>query len=114
MIISRNKLRLHRKKRVRAKISKKAEKIRLTVFRSLKSFYAQAISDQDGQTVAFANLKELKAKNDKEGAAQVGKAIAEKCQAKKITEVVFDRSGYKYHGKVKAFADGAREGGLKF
>ncbi len=114
MKTSKNNLRLHRKKRVRAKISKGVSKIRLTVFRSLKGFYAQAIDDQTGRTMAFCSLTELKAKNDIKGASLVGKAIAEKCQAEKITEVVFDRSGYKYHGKVKAFADGAREAGLKF
>ena len=100
---------------MRAKIAKRAQKIRLTVFRSLTGFYAQAIDDETGQTIASSNLKEAKAKkNDLAGAALVGKDIAGKIQLKKITEIAFDRSGYKYHGKVKAFADGAREGGLKF
>ncbi len=114
MKISKNELRLHRKKRVRAKIAKGTQKVRLTIFRSLKVFYAQAINDESGQTLVAANTIEAKAKNDIAGAAKVGKLIAEKCQKKKIAEVVFDRSGYKYHGKAKAFADGAREGGLKF
>jgi len=114
MTISRNELRLHRKKRIRAKISKGANKIRLTVFRSLTGFYAQAIDDETGKTLVSSNSKVAKAKNDIEGAGLVGKDIAKKAIAKKITEVAFDRSGYKYHGKVKAFADGAREGGLKF
>ncbi len=114
MTISRNKLRLHRKKRIRAKITAGAEKIRLTVFRSLTGFYAQAIDDATGKTLAASNSKAAKARNDIEGAGKVGKDIAEKCLAKKITAVAFDRSGYKYHGKVKAFAEGAREGGLKF
>jgi large subunit ribosomal protein L18 len=114
MMISRNKLRLHRKKRIRAKIAKGGEKIRLTVFRSLTGFYAQAIDDATGKTLVASNSKMAKAKNDIEGAGLVGKDIAKKCVAKKITEVAFDRSGYKYHGKAKAFAEGAREGGLKF
>lgn len=113
MKISRNKLRLHRKKRVRAKIAG-SKKIRLAVFRSLKNFYAQAIDDVTGKTLVSANLAQAKAKNDVEGAAKVGKIFAEKCLKAKIGEVVFDRSGYRYHGKVKAFAEGARTGGLKF
>lgn len=111
---NRNKLRLHRKKRIRAKISNGDGKIRLTVFRSLTGFYAQAIDDLTGRTLAASSSKEAKVRNDIEGAGEVGKHIAEKCIAKKITEVAYDRSGYKYHGKVKAFADGARAGGLKF
>ncbi len=114
MKINRNKLRLHRKKRVRAKISKGTEKIRLTVFRSLTGFYAQAIDDQTGRTLVFSNSKVAAAKNDIAGAGLVGQDMAKKCIAKKLTTVAFDRSGYKYHGKVKAFADGARVGGLKF
>lgn len=88
--------------------------MRLTVFRSLTSFYAQAIDDATGRTLVSSNSKVAKAKNDIEGAGLVGQDIAKKAQAKKITAVAFDRSGYKYHGKVKAFADGARAGGLKF
>lgn len=111
---NRNKLRLHRKKRVRAKIAKGGEKVRLSVFRSLTGFYAQVIDDETGKTLVASNSKIAKVKNDIEGAGLVGKDIATKCIEKGITTVAFDRSGYKYHGKVKACADGAREGGLKF
>lgn len=112
--ISRNKLRLRRKKRVSAKIKGTAEKPRLAVFRSLHGMYAQAINDDKGATLVSASTKEAKTKNNIEGANKIGKLIAKKCLDKKIMKVVFDRAGYKYHGKVKALADGAREGGLKF
>jgi large subunit ribosomal protein L18 len=112
--ISQNKLRLHRKKRVRAKISGTASMPRLSVFRSLLSMSAQVIDDTKGKTLAVANTKEAKVKNDVAGAKEVGMLVAKKCIEQKITQVVFDRSGYRYHGKVKALAEGAREGGLKF
>ena len=113
-IISRNKLRLQRKKRIRAKVSGTAKVPRLCVFRSLKGIYAQAINDEKGVIIVSSKIKDAKAKNDIEGAKKVGLDIAKKCLEKKIAQVVFDRSGYKYHGKIKALADGAREGGLKF
>jgi large subunit ribosomal protein L18 len=113
--ISSNSGRLQRKRRVRAKISGTQEKPRLAVFKSLKGIYVQAIDDVAGKTLASANLTEIKkAKNTVEGAKEVGKLIAEKCIAAKITAVTYDRAGYRYHGKVKALAEGAREGGLKF
>ncbi len=112
--ISRNKSRLQRKRRVRAKISGTSEKPRLAVFRSLKEIYVQVIDDAEGATLVSASLKEIKAKNDVDGAKKVGALAAKKCLDKKIETVVFDRAGYKYHGKIKALADGAREGGLKF
>lgn len=105
---------MHRKKRVRAKISGTAKRPRLCVFKSLRKIEVQVINDVKGNTLVFADSKEAKAKNDISGAKEVGKLIAKKCLAKKISEVVFDRAGYKYHGKVKALAEGAREGGLKF
>ena len=114
MKISRNKLRLHRAKRVRAKIKGTLEKPRLSVFKSLKGLYAQVIDDQAGRTLVSIRVKEAKADNNIEGAMKLGKALAKKCAEKKITKAVFDRSGYKYHGKIKAIAEGAREGGLKF
>ncbi|MCK9378713.1 MAG: 50S ribosomal protein L18 [Candidatus Moranbacteria bacterium] len=110
-------LRYQRGKRVRAKISGTAERPRLSVFRSLRGVYAQAIDDVNGKTVASSNWKEASKttkKNDIERAKEVGKLLADKCIKLKITEAVFDRNGYKYHGKVKAMAEGAREGGLKF
>jgi large subunit ribosomal protein L18 len=110
--------RYRRHKRIRAKISGTAKIPRLCVFRSAKHIYAQLIDDMRGRTIAAAsdlelkNSKELKTKKAK--AFQVGKLIAEKAKAKKIKKIVFDRAGYQYHGRVKALAEGAREGGLKF
>ena len=106
--------RIRRKKRIRGKISGTKSKPRLCVFRSNKEVYAQVIDDNSGKTLFCANLKEVKGKNNIEGASKVGKLIAKKCKEGKIAQIVFDRGGYKYHGKVKALAEGAREGGLKF
>lgn len=115
MKTSRNNLRIHRKRRIKAKIKGVAKKPRLCVFRSLKSISAQVIDDTKGMTLVFASPKEIKnAKSNLEGSKKVGELIAKKCAEKNITEVVFDRSGYKYHGNVKALAEGARTGGLKF
>lgn len=114
MKISRNKLRLHRKRRIKAKVFGTAKKPRLAVFKSLKKISVQLIDDSKNKTLAYADNKMAKAKNDILGAKEVGKFIAKKGQEKKIKEAVFDRAGYKYHGKVKAVADGAREGGLIF
>lgn len=111
---SKNNLRLQRKKRIRAKVIGTAKKPRLCISKSLRIISAQVIDDTRGNTLVQADSKSVKAKNDIAGAAEVGKAIAKKCLAKKIKAIVFDRAGYKYHGKVKAVADGAREGGLKF
>lgn len=107
--------RIQRKRRVRAKISGTAERPRLAVFKSLKSIYVQVINDDAGKTLASAKLTEIaKAKNTVDGAKEVGKLVAKKCKEAKIENVVFDRAGYQYHGKIKALADGAREGGLQF
>ena len=103
------------KARIRGKISGTAQRPRMTVFRSNKQIYVQLIDDLEGKTLAAASSKGLEANGTKcEIAAQVGKAIAEKAQAAGISEVVFDRNGYLYHGRVKALADAAREAGLKF
>jgi large subunit ribosomal protein L18 len=110
----RNQVRLHRKRRIRAKISGTTEVPRLSVFRSLRNISVQVIDDVAGKTIVAASLFEIKGKNTVLGAKEVGKLVAEKCKSAKIGKVVFDRSGYKYHGKVKAVADGAREAGLKF
>ncbi len=112
--ISRNKLRLHRKRRIKAKVKGSSERPRLAVFKSLKNLNVQIIDDVSGKTLVFDNLKEAKAKNDAEGAKKLGQSIAKKCFERKIIKVVFDRGGYKYHGKIKALAEGARDGGLKF
>ena len=103
------------KARIRGKISGTAQRPRMTVFRSNKQIYVQLIDDLEGKTLAAASSKGLEAGGTKcEIAAQVGKAIAEKAQAAGISEVVFDRNGYLFHGRVKSLADAAREGGLKF
>lgn len=112
--LSRNQIRLHRKRRIRAKISGTLEMPRLAVFRSLRNVSVQVIDDIAGKTLISANLNDTKGKNSVEGAKELGKVIAEKCKTRKIESVVFDRSGYKYHGKIKAVAEGAREAGLKF
>ena len=112
-----NKARLQRHKRVRAKISGTAERPRLDVFKSAKNIYAQVIDDVAGVTLVSASTLEKDFEGNggnKEAARLVGKKIAEKAAAKGITEVVFDRGGYLYHGRVSELADGAREGGLKF
>jgi len=99
--------RKRRHKRVRAKIKGTSDVPRLCVFRSSKYIYAQIIDDEKGKTLAAVSGKFA-------SAAQIGKSIAKKAIEKDIEKVVFDRGGYKYHGRVKALADGAREAGLKF
>ena len=99
--------------RVRAKISGTAKRPRLSVFRSNKHIYVQLIDDDKGKTLVAVSDKGIKAKGV-ELSKKIGKLTAEKAKEKKITKVVFDRGGYKYHGNVKAVADGAREEGLKF
>lgn len=117
---SRNQARLHRHKRVRKNIFGVAEKPRLCVFRSLNDIYAQIIDDEKGVTLVASSsidhdLRKKVAKlNKTEQAVAVGKNLAERAKAKKITQVVFDRGGYQYMGRVKALADAAREAGLKF
>ncbi len=112
---SRNSRRLHRARRIRAKISGTASVPRLRVFRSLQSMSVQLIDDENQTTLASAKLSDVKgAKNNVEGAKKIGEMIAKKASDKKVTEIVFDRAGYKYHGKVKAIAEGARAAGLKF
>ncbi len=106
-----------RQTRIRAKAKGVLLKPRLTVFRSNKYVYAQVIDDENGKTLVGAAEKELNLKEKlKKGerAKELGKLIAKKAIAKKIEAVVFDRGSYRYHGRVKAVADGAREGGLKF
>jgi large subunit ribosomal protein L18 len=106
--------RYERKRRVRAKISGTAECPRVAVFRSLKSVSVQMIDDEAGKTLAQANLRELgkKAENTVEGATAVGKLAAERLVALGVSRAVFDRAGYKYHGKVKAIAESMRENGI--
>src|SRR5581483_4542836 len=106
--------RLKRRRRVRAKIRGSAERPRVSVFRSNRGIFVQLIDDESGRTLAAASWTEpeLKTLKPTEQAQRVGAALAERAKAAGISEVVFDRGGYKYHGRVKALADGAREGGL--
>jgi large subunit ribosomal protein L18 len=111
-----NKLRLKRHRRIRGKISGTAERPRLSIFRSNKNIYAQLIDDVAGVTLASASTldENVSDATKLEQAAAVGKAIAEAAKAKNISTVVFDRSGYLYHGRIQALADAARENGLDF
>lgn len=111
--------RIKRKERIRRKLSGTAERPRLTVYKSLKHIYAQLVDDTTGKTLAFASSlsKELKGQDEgdkKADAKRVGALVAQKAKAVKIEEVVFDRNGFPYHGRIAAVADGAREAGLKF
>jgi large subunit ribosomal protein L18 len=112
-----NKARLHRHTRVRGKVSGTAERPRLNVYRSLNHIYAQVIDDVNGVTLAAAASNEKDfgmTGGNKEAAKKVGMLIAERAAKAGISEVVFDRGGYVYHGRVQELAEGAREGGLKF
>jgi len=111
-------VRFKRKKRIRARLEGNTERPRLSVFRSNKHIYVQLVDDVKGHTLVAASSAEeaLKEKvgSSIEGAKTLGNLVAKRAMAKNITQVVFDRSGYLYHGRVKALADAAREGGLKF
>lgn len=109
-IARRNKI----KTRIRGKVSGTAERPRMTVFRSNKAIYVQLVDDLKGETLAAASSKGITEGTKVEIAAKVGELIAAKALAKQIAEVVFDRNGYLYHGRVKSLADAARKGGLKF
>ncbi|HRR75476.1 MAG: 50S ribosomal protein L18 [Ruminococcus sp.] len=112
-----NKARLKRHRRVRAKISGTPERPRLNVFRSSKHIYAQLIDDVNGVTLASASSMDKSFEGNggnADGARKVGEMIAKNAADKGISEVVFDRGGYLYHGRVQALAEGARENGLKF
>ncbi|MFN2395504.1 MAG: 50S ribosomal protein L18 [Bacteroidales bacterium] len=113
-----NNRRLKIKFRVRKRVLGSGEKLRLSVFRSNKQIYAQLINDDKGLTVIAASSREKafeeKKGNKTETAKEVGKLLAEKAKEAGIENVVFDRNGYLYHGRVKSLAEGAREGGLKF
>ncbi|WP_144283666.1 50S ribosomal protein L18 [Chryseobacterium echinoideorum] len=117
MALSKLEKRIRIKRRVRGKISGSSELPRLSVYKSNKEIYAQLINDKDGKTLVSASSREkgVDANGTKiEVSAAVGKAIAAKALAAGIENIVFDRNGFVYHGRVKALADGAREGGLKF
>lgn len=113
-------LRQRRHRRVRKRVIGTAERPRLTVFRSLKHFYAQVIDDFDGKTLAWASTKNgpgadgAKGKTGTDAAEVIGTVLAEAAKAAGVSKVAFDRGPYKYHGRVKAFAESARKGGLAF
>ena len=111
---TRTEKRLRRHLRVRNRVTGTAERPRLVVFRSLKHIYAQLVDDTANKTLA--TVSDLGVEQGKKGerAAEVGKLIAERAKTAGITRVVFDRAGYRYHGRIKAVADGARKGGLEF
>lgn len=114
---SRDYMRRVRHRRLRKHISGEAERPRLAVYRSLKHIYAQVIDDRAGHTLAAASTedKDLKGTSaNVEGAKKVGELLAKRAKEAGIENVVFDRGGYRYHGRVKSLAEGAREGGLKF
>lgn len=114
--INKNAQRKKRHFRIRSRIKGTASKPRLNVFRSNRQMYCQLIDDKEGKTLAAASTLELNDVNgaNKEGAKAVGELIAKRALDKKIEAVVFDRSGYLYHGRVKALAEAAREAGLDF
>ena len=108
--------RLKRRRRVRAKIRGSAERPRISVFRSNRGIFAQLVDDDSGRTLASVNWiePELRGLGPMEQATRAGGLLAERAKAAGVDSAVFDRGGYKYHGRVKALADGAREGGLAF
>src|SRR5438477_9702676 len=114
---SKNANRRHVHERIRKKILGTSQRPRLNVYRSLNHIYVQVVDDLNGKTLVSASTAESEGKKsggNVAAAKEIGKAIAERAKAKGITKVVFDRGGYIYHGRVKALADAAREGGLKF
>lgn len=113
---SKSKLRLRRKKRIRLKVKGTPARPRLSVFRSARHIYAQVIDDMSGITLASVNSfsKDDKRRANTDRCSELGKSLAQACKEKSIEKVVFDKNGYTYHGRVKALADGAREGGLLF
>jgi large subunit ribosomal protein L18 len=112
--MTKNEQRIRRHRRIRAKVSGTAERPRLAIFKSNTYFYAQLIDDVKGTTLAASSDMGLKAKTKTERAKLAGVELAKAAKAKKIASVVFDRGGFIYTGRVRAFADGAREGGLVF
>jgi large subunit ribosomal protein L18 len=115
-VLTKPQQRLKRRRRVRAKVRGTAERPRISVFRSNRGIFAQLIDDETGRTLASVSWTEgsLKGLGRQEQAQRAGAALAERAKAAGIETAVFDRGGYQYHGRVKAFAEGAREGGLGF
>src|SRR3989338_630327 len=106
--------RFRRKIRIRARVKGKAARPRLSVYRSLHHLHCQIIDDDQGRTLVSVSTIGAKAKGNVQGAKEVGKILAKKAKESGVASVVFDRGGRKYHGKVKAIAEAAREGGLQF
>lgn len=115
-ILARQKMRTRRQRRVRGRVQGTGERPRLTVFRSNRGIYAQVIDDLEGKTMISASSLEVKEAGLKKSelAGKVGELLAAKAKEKKIGKVVFDRGSYLYHGRVKAFAEGVRKGGIEF
>jgi large subunit ribosomal protein L18 len=115
-VVTKREQRLRRRRRVRARVSGTAERPRLSVFRSNKGIFAQLIDDRAGHTLAAVNWIEpdLRKLSATEQAKKAGELLAERAKAAGVETCVFDRGGYQYHGRVKALAEGAREGGLVF
>jgi large subunit ribosomal protein L18 len=115
-VISKPQRRLKRRRRVRAKVHGTAQRPRISVFRSNRGIFAQLIDDEAGHTLAAVNWTEdpLRALSGADQARRAGALLAERAKALGVDSVVFDRGGYKYHGRVQALADGAREAGLNF
>ncbi len=115
-VITNRQRRQRRRYRVRAKVSGTAERPRLSVYRSNRGMFAQLVDDVDGRTLAAANWTEpeLRELGRTEQAKKAGELLAERAKKAGVERCVFDRSGYRYHGRVKALAEGAREGGLEF
>ena len=115
-VLTKPQKRLRRSRRVRAKIRGSAESPRLSVYRSNRGVFAQLIDDEAGRTIAAVNWTEgdLRGMSSMDQAKKAGELIAKRAIDAKVETVVFDRGGYRYHGRVKALAEGAREGGLKF
>jgi len=109
-----NEMRIKRKRRVRGKIAGTAEAPRVTVFRSNRHFYAQAIDDDKGVTLAYSDGCKMGLRATREDAKKVAQDMAEKLKSAGIERIVFDRNGYLYHGVVASFADSLREAGIKF
>tara|TARA_B100001996_G_C18509194_1_gene534650 strand:+ start:409 stop:759 length:351 start_codon:yes stop_codon:yes gene_type:complete len=116
MSVNKEKRRLKIRKSIRSKISGTKERPRISVFKSNKAIYSQIIDDMAGNTLVSCSSVDVKkfGKNNIESSKEVGIKLAEKAKKKGIKKVLFDRGGYVYHGKIKSFADGAREGGLIF
>ena len=116
MSVNKEKRRLKIRKSIRSKISGTKERPRVSVFKSNKAIYSQIIDDMSGNTLVSCSSVDIKkfGKNNIESSKEVGMKLAEKAKKKGIKKVHFDRGGYVYHGKIKSFADGAREGGLIF